>query len=185
MNATFSCPDCGAPISFDPNPGDTTVKCTYCGETVIIPHDLRIPMPAALQAHPTPAPQTRLRSWVLAAAITVLIIIVGILAYQSSNSPYGNYDQVDLQVSTSIAEQSTALAAQAQLDSEEQATSLAETAITASATALALQPIFKQEQSWPIILTENFNDTSNSWDSGDIREDNLNGRREISTGKYR
>lgn len=184
MDATFNCPDCGAPISFDPYPGDTTVECTYCGETVIIPLDLRIPMPPIVSSQPIPTPQPWRLSWVQAAGFSIVIIIAGVLAYQSANAPSENYDQVDLQVSTSIAEQSTTEAAQAQLDTEAQATRQAQDAIVASATAEALQPILKQEQSWQVLLTDKFNDTNSGWDSGDVRESNLNGQREINTGKY-
>jgi len=33
------CPACGAPL--DPQPGEATVKCDYCGNSTILPHDLR------------------------------------------------------------------------------------------------------------------------------------------------
>jgi DNA-directed RNA polymerase subunit RPC12/RpoP len=39
MAKTFDCPSCGAPIE---NQGDLkTIKCKYCGETVIVPEELR------------------------------------------------------------------------------------------------------------------------------------------------
>src|SRR5258707_10825995 len=36
----FKCPSCSAPL--EPQPGKTTMKCQYCGETVIIPESARI-----------------------------------------------------------------------------------------------------------------------------------------------
>ena len=36
------CPACGAPL--DPQPGEVTIKCGYCGNSVILPHAMRAPM---------------------------------------------------------------------------------------------------------------------------------------------
>jgi len=41
----FKCPSCGAPI--EPEVGTLTMKCPYCGGTVIIPESLRTPPPSA------------------------------------------------------------------------------------------------------------------------------------------
>ncbi len=37
----FKCPECGAPL--EPEAGTLTMKCSYCGATVIIPESLRTP----------------------------------------------------------------------------------------------------------------------------------------------
>ena len=39
----FKCPSCGAPL--EPEVGTLTMKCRYCGGTVIIPESLRTPTP--------------------------------------------------------------------------------------------------------------------------------------------
>ncbi len=39
----FKCPSCGAPL--EPEVGTLTMKCSYCGGTVIIPDSLRTPTP--------------------------------------------------------------------------------------------------------------------------------------------
>ncbi len=39
----FKCPSCGAPL--EPEVGTLTMKCSYCGGTVIIPESLRTPAP--------------------------------------------------------------------------------------------------------------------------------------------
>jgi sugar lactone lactonase YvrE len=39
----FKCPSCGAPL--EPEIGTLTMKCSYCGGTVIIPESLRTPAP--------------------------------------------------------------------------------------------------------------------------------------------
>lgn len=41
----FKCPSCGAPL--EPEVGTLTMKCPYCGGTVIIPESLRTPSPSA------------------------------------------------------------------------------------------------------------------------------------------
>ncbi len=37
----FKCPSCGAPQ--EPEPDTLTMKCSYCGGTIIIPESLRTP----------------------------------------------------------------------------------------------------------------------------------------------
>ena len=48
----FKCPACGAPL--EPERGKSSMKCRYCGGTVIIPESLRTP---ALSSTPAPMPQ--------------------------------------------------------------------------------------------------------------------------------
>src|SRR3990172_10161544 len=37
----LKCPACGGPL--DPPAGESTMKCTYCGNSVVIPESLRLP----------------------------------------------------------------------------------------------------------------------------------------------
>jgi LSD1 subclass zinc finger protein len=46
----FKCPTCGAPL--EPVPGAQSMKCGYCGGTVVIPDSLRAPLPSAPDALP-------------------------------------------------------------------------------------------------------------------------------------
>ena len=46
----FKCPTCGAPL--EQQAGALTMKCTYCGGTVIIPQSLRTPAPGSSSAVP-------------------------------------------------------------------------------------------------------------------------------------
>ena len=43
----FKCPTCGAAL--EPQTGALTMKCNYCGGTVIIPQSLRISTPRAMR----------------------------------------------------------------------------------------------------------------------------------------
>ena len=46
----FKCPTCGAPL--EPQAGALTMKCNYCGGTVIIPQSMRTPPPASSSGVP-------------------------------------------------------------------------------------------------------------------------------------
>jgi predicted RNA-binding Zn-ribbon protein involved in translation (DUF1610 family) len=46
----FKCPACGAPL--EPQAGALTMKCNYCGGTVIIPQSMRTPPPASSSGVP-------------------------------------------------------------------------------------------------------------------------------------
>ena len=46
----FKCPTCGAPL--EPEAGALTMKCSYCGGTVIIPQSMRTPPPASSSGVP-------------------------------------------------------------------------------------------------------------------------------------
>ncbi|MGA7193422.1 MAG: hypothetical protein WBW94_07290 [Anaerolineales bacterium] len=46
----FKCPTCGAPL--EPQAGALTMKCNYCGGTVIIPQSMRTPPPATSSSVP-------------------------------------------------------------------------------------------------------------------------------------
>ncbi len=52
----FKCPTCGAPL--EPAPGQSTMKCPYCNDTVIIPESARTPSSAASRAPYSPAGQS-------------------------------------------------------------------------------------------------------------------------------
>ena len=45
MAQTFECPSCGAALEYHGG-AETTVQCPYCGNTVVVPEELR-PQPAA------------------------------------------------------------------------------------------------------------------------------------------
>jgi DNA-directed RNA polymerase subunit RPC12/RpoP len=43
MPQTFACPACGAPQESPTQAGQFSIHCPYCGHTVIVPEELRIP----------------------------------------------------------------------------------------------------------------------------------------------
>lgn len=38
---TFDCPKCGAPVSYDPDRGNATARCSYCQSQLALPDELR------------------------------------------------------------------------------------------------------------------------------------------------
>jgi hypothetical protein len=166
MTAAFDCPQCGAPLNFEPHPGDETVECPFCHQTVIIPKDLRVRLPrTAIQQQPSPV-QSRPVNRVVGvfAFIGVLAVLAIIIAIASpSDQP-----STDLAIDTPF------------FGSGSSATAT----IEAKATTDALQPILKLEQSWPVIFTEKFTDNSHKWDTGDVRDSYITGNRSISDGIY-
>ena len=49
MADTFDCPKCGAPVKYNPAVQGNleTITCLYCGESIIIPADMRAQPPAS------------------------------------------------------------------------------------------------------------------------------------------
>src|SRR5579859_6399389 len=54
MAETFNCPSCGAPLTA--TPGQTEVRCEFCGNTVIVPESVRTPLPEPYRP-PPPGPE--------------------------------------------------------------------------------------------------------------------------------
>ena len=175
MSATFDCPKCGAPLDFEPEPGEKTVECSFCHETVVIPADLRIPLPRVKADHrPSPAKHNR----PVTAFIWIGVILLGVfgffIANSSKDSPSPASDSLvastDFGSGSATEEASVTLAASSTLD--------------AQATVSALQPLLKKEQDWAPSLSEKFIDNSQKWSMGDVRDDFISGNRSISDGRY-
>lgn len=165
MADTFDCPNCGAPLSFEPQPGAKTVECQFCHETVVIPKPLRVPLPQPVVERQPPLERPRQGNRVIgglaiigAFAIFVTIIIILNATDQS--------------------------AADSPTDTATIGPSSATVTVEAQATLDALQPILKLEQSWPASFTDNFTDNSHKWLTGDVRDSYLTGNRSISNGTY-
>jgi len=179
MTAAFDCPKCGAPLNFEPTPGQETVECPYCHQEVIIPDDMRVKPPEvevqvppqlaeyqARQARPN-----RLRQVIIIIVVILFVVpfiggmISGIVESinGTSSSSSGNN-----QPTTSF------------FSAGDDATATVETQATSSAVQAAL----KLEQNWPASFTDKFTDNSHKWSTGDIRDSYLSGNRSISDGIY-
>lgn len=166
MTETFDCPKCGAPLKSELHPGEEIVVCPYCNETVIIPEELRIPLPRVV-VHPQPAPErTKRVNWMMLAFVLVIVfagcVTISIIVNRT------NHSTTDNAASTAAS----------------YASGSATDTVEAQATLEALQPILKLEQSWPVSFVDPFTDNSHKWTTGDVRDSYITGNRSISSGTY-
>ena len=172
MAAAFDCPKCGAPLVFEPHPGDETVECTYCHETVIIPRDMRIKAPrVVVQRQSSP---NRAQVITIAVIGVVAVACIAILIFSNPEKP----STADLSADPTSYDAS--ISTSPTLSAGDRATAAAET----QATLAALQPILLVEQNWPASLTEPFADNSRKWRTGDVRDSYITGNRSIINGIY-
>jgi hypothetical protein len=184
MTATFDCPKCGAPLEFNPEPGQETVECPYCHDTVIIPDDLRIPMPHPVKATPPPPKKSKRLNWIVFAL--VIIASTAIITYYAV-SPEDNSP-----VLLSIGPTETAFSFDYPTDeptgydypTDTPVADAGTATVEAQSTRVALSPLLKQEQAWPVNFTDSFKDNGNGWDTGDVRDSYISGSRSIGKGLY-
>lgn len=171
MTQTLDCPKCGGPLSFEPHPGDETIECPFCHETVVIPEELRIPLPQPIVIQQLPRYQTKSLRWVMISIlmfIFIAVVIAGIIIAYSPNETTDN-SSFDESSYTSVP-----------LSDTDSVTATVE----AKATMDALMPILQLEQTWPASFIEKFSDNSHKWDIGDVRDSYITGNRSISKGTY-
>ena len=170
MAAVLDCPKCGAPLNFEPDPGDETVTCSFCQETVIIPKDLRVPEPE-LVLPPQPARQQSNRwGWVIVgviAAISLGVFVLGSIEDRASQQEISRAisAEIDATQTVSVLESATA-------EAEVQATDQ------------AIQALLVKEQNWPVRLRDPFINNSHQWETGDVRDSYISGNRTIQDGTY-
>jgi hypothetical protein len=163
LAATFDCPQCGAPLGFDPKPGDETVECSFCHNTVIIPEELRVPLPKVSVPRQQPSKRRNGLVLVLVLGVVIIGICVGAALINTPSSPA----TVDSPTEPVISDTSNATAT-----------------VEAQATNDALQPLLKQEQNWPVIFTDQFTDNTHKWPTGDVRDNYITGNRSLSNNVY-
>jgi len=175
MTAALDCPKCGAPLRFDPHPGDETLECPYCHGTVIIPEDLRIPEPraAAVRQPPAPSRPSSKTGWVFFAIVAGLFATVMIIANLSSQPTS------DSLTDTSTYDPGADLPA-----SDPTAVEDPTATFEAAATGEALQSLLKTEQNWPAGFGDAFADNTHKWRTGDVRDSYISGNRSIANGIY-
>jgi hypothetical protein len=167
MSQVFDCPKCGAPQDFEPKPGQKTLECLFCHETVTIPEDLRIPEPQAEYYAPPIQPPKSLSTCMISAIVGAGIIVLTVVAFIIFSAPSKTTTDESVTDYTSLD------------DSRGTAT------VEARATDRALGTLLLLVQSWPVTFSDNFTDNNHGWSTGDIRDSYLNGNRSISHGIYR
>ena len=184
MTATFDCPKCGAPLEFDPKPGQETMECTYCHETVIIPDDLRIPLPRVVKPKQPPPKKSSRLNWIV--FVLVIVASTAIFTYYAVSPGDHSQDLVSIG-STDTAypfDYSTEASFSSDLPTDTPVADAGTATVEAQSTRVALGPLLKQEQVWPVTLAESFQDNSNGWDTGDVRDSTISGNRSIGNGLY-
>lgn len=196
MAATFDCPKCGAPLQFNPEPGQETVECPYCHDTVIIPNDLRVPIPQPRVTKPEQPPlaKSRARNWIV--FTLVLMVCMGIIIYYavspednspvllsigSTDTPYPYDYPTDASFSSDLP---TGTDFSFDLSTETPVADAGTATVEAQSTRVALGPLLKQEQAWPVNFMDSFKDNGNGWDTGDVRDSYISGNRSIGKGLY-
>jgi hypothetical protein len=184
MAETFKCPQCGGPISFEPEPGDKTVACSFCGETVIIPEELRIALPPPMALQPAVAKVPWWRNWIVIGVLLIAIFSFGDMVLQALTAASPGYVPIKVSVETADAIQVATELAQSQATFEAKSSLRAEATAAAESTLQAVQPVIAQEQSWPVLLKDDFSGSTQAWDVGDVKDNYLTGSRNIKAGKY-
>ena len=170
MTATINCPNCGAPLSIEPQPGETTFECSFCHDTVLLPEEIRVPLPpVVIVDQPSPPPRSTNRTSLVVVGIVatcvLAFIVFAIISEVGSNSRSSALDTIsDTGAPVATADTGATREAKATVD--------------------ALQPLLKQEQAWPESFSEKFLDNSHAWETGDVRDSYLTGSRTISDGTY-
>lgn len=178
MTQTFDCPKCGAPLTFEPHPGDETVECSYCHETVIIPEELRVPLPRPIVIRQAAPPRrSNPAVWVIVGLVIVILVAV-IISQVANNSSDQSFNTSDLPTETAYVD--SILATSTPMSAADAATATVEEKSTQD----ALQPMLISEQAWPASFTETFKDNSHQWLTGDVRDSYIMGNRGISSGTY-
>ncbi len=175
MTASFDCPKCGAPLRFEPEPGDETVECSYCHDTVIIPEEMRIPLPEPEVELPPPDRFRQVTRRVMLVAGLVILGLCAIIVYITNQS---NRSSADLSANS--------ISFDTNSDSPEpiSAVDAGTATVEAKATAQALQPLLEQEQSWPSVFIDTYDDNSHRWETGDVRDSYITGNRSVGDGIY-
>jgi hypothetical protein len=185
LTASFNCPKCGAPLEFDPDPGDTTIVCEFCGETAIIPQELRIPLPAPVAVTPQTIGKPWWQNWFVIVAVLIALFGLGDFIIKAITVTSPVYVASSVLVATRDAQRVNDDLRQAQATFEANSTAQVKITAEAQATLKAAQALVKQRQNWPVLLTEKFLDNNHQWVNGDVRDDYLTGSRTIDDGKYR
>ncbi len=176
MAQTFDCPKCGAPLDLKPAPGQESVECPYCHDTVIIPTDLRIPLPkpprqVIIQSS---EPKSRMPTWAwIVIGVVALPFLIGIIVsfFPDKSS---STDSTPAAIS----------AAEAWKKATQQASDNATATAIAKESLATLTPLLSQAQIWPITLSDKFPNNLNKWTTGDVNDSYYTGGRQINDGKY-
>jgi hypothetical protein len=211
MTQSFECPHCGAPLDYA-GEGET-MRCPFCGNSLIVPPELR-PAPPPPVMPPVPPPVTPPPRYVPPVVYApppvivsrparrrggnclglLIVIIVAMTFFPSVFSipallrTFGRAGALRNTVPTFVAALVTQglpenVAATAQAAMTQVAVAAAPTP-NAQATRQALQTALTLPRSWPVTLSDGFDQSANGWPTGAANNTYYTGTRQIASGKY-
>ena len=200
MAETFDCPKCGAPINFDADQhlDQQTMPCPYCGESVIIPENLRRYAPIVSSAVVKGAGRAVSPFLVVGIAVALIICAVTIFAVTGfrnsllkavgesapTSTSAANPALAVQTILTSVAAQLTAVPINAPVMTPTPAESSTPTVDTTATAQVANNILIDQQSNWPVLMQEKFINNQRNWNVG---TDNTNLAVEeygIAGGKY-
>jgi hypothetical protein len=203
MAETFDCPKCGAPINYDPDKfiNQQTMSCPYCGESVIIPENLRRSAPVMTDTIVTDTRRVtdvrRPLTGFLVVGIAVALIICAVTLFTVSSIRSSLLRAIGESVPTSPAEAvhnlfptiaplltDVADIPNTQIETPTPADSPTPTVDTTATAQVANNILFEQQSNWPVILQEKFVNDQRNWDIGVDNNDKALEEYSIAGGKY-
>ncbi len=201
MAEIFDCPKCGAPINYEPSQhlDQQTMSCPYCGESVIIPAEMRRTSPPVnpyntVNTVVVSGVKRRPNGLLIVGAVVVLFIIAIVLfTVASLNGALQKVSVVATPTSPEVVVQNI-LATVGSITSNLKATmeiitptpseSATPTVDTTATAQVANNILIEQQSNWPVLLQEKFVNNQRNWNVG---TDNTNLAVEeysIAGGKY-
>ena len=197
MAETFDCPKCGAPINFDPDQhlDQETMTCPYCGDSIVIPVNLRrstpVPTSTVVMNSTGRSPRGLLVVGIVAVVIVCAVAVFAITTLRSPQLPASGekaptspaaVGQTLLGTVQSIL--ATDIPTQADMSTPTPAQSLTPTVDTTSTAQVANNLLFEQQSNWPVLLQEKFVNNQRNWDVGTDNTDLALEEYSIAGGKY-
>lgn len=181
MVQSLDCPKCGAPLNHEPLPGEETIECPYCHDMVIIPTELRVPLPRQVTIESS-APKTqrsRVITYLVIGLLCIPLITIPFLMVSGLISSWFSGDS-----SSATPTQEAISASDAWKKATQRASDNATATVEVKSTQDQINLLLNTERGWPAVPSVDFIKTTHGWASGDVRDDYMSGARSIGDGKY-
>jgi hypothetical protein len=198
MAETFDCPKCGAPINYEPDQhlDQQTMSCPYCGESVIIPTDLRRTSPPVTPVNTVVVTEVSRRPngfLIVGCAAVFIILAIILFTVTSLKGAFLKASVVSTPTSPEVAVQNI-LATVGSITSNLKATmeittptpseSSTPTLDTTATAQVANNILIEQQSNWPVLMQEKFVNNQRNWNIGTDNTDLALEEYSIAGGKY-
>ncbi len=190
MADTFDCPRCGAPVKYNSAEQGylETISCPYCGESIVIPAEMR-PQPPASQPHAANQEERELVKEVLQEERGT-----GPNPYQQPAVPYSKPKQKNgiinciiwaaILVPLAIILIAVFFFVIALSTNSSSSSSATATPGNIAATRAVQNELFSAQRNWPVVIQEGFTDDKLNWTTGLDNNNLAVEQKTISDGKY-